>query len=292
MKRINCFVIVCAIGMGWLTACGGMKDSTETSEQIPTSQYTIACEEEKEVLSGEERKSEQAATSKEITREGQPSEPAETSEFIEGTEPTEASETIETSELREAAEHEVVLEQTEAMPVRPREEQPVDLKPEESESIPVAEKPVEPSQNPEESKMNPAEAAVPEEVKQPEQSKMNPAEAAVPEEVKQPEHVHDFYESWWTYPDCVNSGYYFIRCRGCDYEETGKDAAKLAPLGHQPDEGAVVKAPTCQHTGVREHHCRVCGAALADSEIPADPTAHVWVEDELGVYCDVCNQEG
>lgn len=273
MKRINCFGIVCAIGMGWLTACGGMKDSTETSEQIPTSQYTIACEEEKEVLSGEERKSEQAATSKEITREGQPSEPAETSEFIEGTEPTEASETIETSELREAAVHEVVLEQTEAMPVRPREEQPVDLKPEETESIPVAENPVEPSQNPEE-------------------SKMNPAEAAVPEEVKQPEHVHDFYESWWTYPDCVNSGYYFIRCRGCDYEETGKDAAKLAPLGHQPDEGAVVKAPTCQHTGVREHHCRVCGAALADSEIPADPTAHVWVEDELGVYCDVCNQEG
>ena len=273
MKRINCFGIVCAIGMGWLTACGGMKDSTETSEQIPTSQYTIACEEEKEELSGEERKSEQAATSKEITREGQPSEPAETSEFIEGTEPTEASETIETSELREAAVHEVVLEQTEAMPVRPREEQPVDLKPEETESIPVAENPVEPSQNPEE-------------------SKMNPAEAAVPEEVKQPEHVHDFYESWWTYPDCVNSGYYFIRCRGCDYEETGKDAAKLAPLGHQPDEGAVVKAPTCQHTGVREHHCRVCGAALADSEIPADPTAHVWVEDELGVYCDVCNQEG
>ena len=273
MKRINCFGIVCAIGMGWLTACGGMKDSAETSEQIPTSQYTIACEEEKEVLSGEERKSEQAATSKEITREGQPSEPAETSEFIEGTEPTEASETIETSELREAAVHEVVLEQTEAMPVRPREEQLVDLKPEESESIPVAENPVEPSQNPEE-------------------SKMNPAEAAVPEEVKQPEHVHDFYESWWTYPDCVNSGYYFIRCRGCDYEETGKDAAKLAPLGHQPDEGAVVKAPTCQHTGVREHHCRVCGAALADSEIPADPTAHVWVEDELGVYCDVCNQEG
>ena len=273
MKRINCFGIVCAIGMGWLTACGGMKDSTETSEQIPTSQYTIACEEEKEELSGEERKSEQAATSKEIIREGQPSEPAETSEFIEGTEPTEASETIETSELREAAEHEVVLEQTEAMPVRPREEQPVDLKPEETESIPVAENPVEPSQNPEE-------------------SKMNPAEAAVPEEVKQPEHVHDFYESWWTYPDCVNSGYYFIRCRGCDYEETGKDAAKLAPLGHQPDEGAVVKAPTCQHTGVREHHCRVCGAALADSEIPADPTAHVWVEDELGVYCDVCTQEG
>lgn len=280
MKRINCFGIVCAIGMGWLTACGGMKDSTETSEQIPTSQYTIACEEEKEELSGEERKSEQAATSKEITREGQPSEPAETSEFIEGTEPTEASETIETSELREAAEHEVVLEQTEAMPVRPREEQPVDLKPEESESIPVAENPVEPSQNPEEPSQNP------------EESKMNPAEAAVPEEVKQPEHVHDFYESWWTYPDCVNSGYYFIRCRGCDYEETGKDAAKLAPLGHQPDEGAVVKAPTCQHTGVREHHCRVCGAALADSEIPADPTAHVWVEDELGVYCDVCNQEG
>ena len=280
MKRINCFGIVCAIGMGWLTACGGMKDSTETSEQIPTSQYTIACEEEKEELSGEERKSEQAATSKEITREGQPSEPAETSEFIEGTEPTEASETIETSELREAAVHEVVLEQTEAMPVRPREEQPVDLKPEESESIPVAENPVEPSQNPVEPSQNP------------EESKMNPAEAAVPEEVKQPEHVHDFYESWWTYPDCVNSGYYFIRCRGCDYEETGKDAAKLAPLGHQPDEGAVVKAPTCQHTGVREHHCRVCGAALADSEIPADPTAHVWVEDELGVYCDVCNQEG
>ena len=280
MKRINCFGIVCAIGMGWLTACGGMKDSAETSEQIPTSQYTIACEEEKEVLSGEERKSEQAATSKEITRVGQPSEPAETSEFIEGTEPTEASETIETSELREAAEHEVVLEQTEAMPVRPREEQPVDLKPEESESIPVAENPVEPSQNPVEPSQNP------------EESKMNPAEAAVPEEVKQPEHVHDFYESWWTYPDCVNSGYYFIRCRGCDYEETGKDAAKLAPLGHQPDEGAVVKAPTCQHTGVREHHCRVCGAALADSEIPADPTAHVWVEDELGVYCDVCNQEG
>ena len=280
MKRINCFGIVCAIGMGWLTACGGMKDSTETSEQIPTSQYTIACEEEKEVLSGEERKSEQAATSKEITREGQPSEPAETSEFIEGTEPTEASETIETSELREAAAHEVVLEQTEAMPVRPREEQPVDLKPEESESIPVAENPVEPSQNPVEPSQNP------------EESKMNPAEAAVPEVVKQPEHVHDFYESWWTYPDCVNSGYYFIRCRGCDYEETGKDAAKLAPLGHQPDEGAVVKAPTCQHTGVREHHCRVCGAALADSEIPADPTAHVWVEDELGVYCDVCNQEG
>ena len=280
MKRINCFGIVCAIGMGWLTACGGMKDSAETSEQIPTSQYTIACEEEKEVLSGEERKSEQAATSKEITREGQPSEPAETSEFIEGTEPTEASETIETSELREAAVHEVVLEQTEAMPVRPREEQPVDLKPEESESIPVAENPVEPSQNPVEPSQNP------------EESKMNPAEAAVPEEVKQPEHVHDFYESWWTYPDCVNSGYYFIRCRGCDYEETGKDAAKLAPLGHQPDEGAVVKAPTCQHTGVREHHCRVCGAALADSEIPADPTAHVWVEDELGVYCDVCNQEG
>ena len=280
MKRINCFGIVCAIGMGWLTACGGMKDSAETSEQIPTSQYTIACEEEKEVLSGEERKSEQAATSKEITREGQPSEPAETSEFIEGTEPTEASETIETSELREAAVHEVVLEQTEAMPVRPREEQPVDLKPEESESIPVAENPVEPSQNPVEPSQNP------------EESKMNPAEAAVPEEVKQPEHVHDFYESWWTYPDCVNSGYYFIRCRGCDYEETGKDAAKLAPLGHQPDEGALVKAPTCQHTGVREHHCRVCGAALADSEIPADPTAHVWVEDELGVYCDVCNQEG
>ena len=280
MKRINCFGIVCAIGMGWLTACGGMKDSTETSEQIPTSQYTIACEEEKEELSGEERKSEQAATSKEIIREGQPSEPAETSEFIEGTEPTEASETIETSELREAAEHEVVLEQTEAMPVRPREEQPVDLKPKESESIPVAENPVEPSQNPVEPSQNP------------EESKMNPAEAAVPEEVKQPEHVHDFYESWWTYPDCVNSGYYFIRCRGCDYEETGKDAAKLAPLGHQPDEGAVVKAPTCQHTGVREHHCRVCGAALADSEIPADPTAHVWVEDELGVYCDVCNQEG
>ena len=280
MKRINCFGIVCAIGMGWLTACGGMKDSEETSEQIPTSQYTIACEEEKEVLSGEERKSEQAATSKEITREGQPSEPAETSEFIEGTEPTEASETIENSELREAAVHEVVLEQTEAMPVRPREEQPVDLKPEESESIPVAENPVEPSQNPVEPSQNP------------EESKMNPAEAAVPEEVKQPEHVHDFYESWWTYPDCVNSGYYFIRCRGCDYEETGKDAAKLAPLGHQPDEGAVVKAPTCQHTGVREHHCRVCGAALADSEIPADPTAHVWVEDELGVYCDVCNQEG
>lgn len=280
MKRINCFGIVCAIGMGWLTACGGMKDSTETSEQIPTSQYTIACEEEKEELSGEERKSEQAATSKEIIREGQPSEPAETSEFIEGTEPTEASETIETSELREAAVHEVVLEQTEAMPVRPREEQPVDLKPEETESIPVAENPVEPSQNPVEPSQNP------------EESKMNPAEAAVPEEVKQPEHVHDFYESWWTYPDCVNSGYYFIRCRGCDYEETGKDAAKLAPLGHQPDEGAVVKAPTCQHTGVREHHCRVCGAALADSEIPADPTAHVWVEDELGVYCDVCNQEG
>lgn len=280
MKRINCFGIVCAIGMGWLTACGGMKDSAETSEQIPTSQYTIACEEEKEVLSGEERKSEQAATSKEITREGQLSEPAETSEFIEGTEPTEASETIETSELREAAVHEVVLEQTEAMPVRPREEQPVDLKPEETESIPVAENPVEPSQNPVEPSQNP------------EESKMNPAEAAVPEEVKQPEHVHDFYESWWTYPDCVNSGYYFIRCRGCDYEETGKDAAKLAPLGHQPDEGAVVKAPTCQHTGVREHHCRVCGAALADSEIPADPTAHVWVEDELGVYCDVCNQEG
>ena len=280
MKRINCFGIVCAIGMGWLTACGGMKDSAETSEQIPTSQYSIACEEEKEVLSGEERKSEQAATSKEIIREGQPSEPAETSEFIEGTEPTEASETIETSELREAAEHEVVLEQTEAMPVRPREEQPVDLKPKESESIPVAENPVEPSQNPVEPSQNP------------EESKMNPAEAAVPEEVKQPEHVHDFYESWWTYPDCVNSGYYFIRCRGCDYEETGKDAAKLAPLGHQPDEGAVVKAPTCQHTGVREHHCRVCGAALADSEIPADPTAHVWVEDELGVYCDVCNQEG
>ena len=280
MKRINCFGIVCAIGMGWLTACGGMKDSAETSEQIPTSQYSIACEEEKEVLSGEERKSEQAATSKEIIREGQPSEPAETSEFIEGTGPTEASETIETSELREAAEHEVVLEQTEAMPVRPREEQPVDLKPEETESIPVAENPVEPSQNPVEPSQNP------------EESKMNPAEAAVPEEVKQPEHVHDFYESWWTYPDCVNSGYYFIRCRGCDYEETGKDAAKLAPLGHQPDEGAVVKAPTCQHTGVREHHCRVCGAALADSEIPADPTAHVWVEDELGVYCDVCNQEG
>ena len=280
MKRINCFGIVCAIGMGWLTACGGMKDSTETSEQIPTSQYTIACEEEKEVSSGEDRRTEDVATSKEITREGQPSEPADTSEFIEGTEPTEASETIETSELREAAVHEVVLEQTEAMPVRPREEQPVDFKPEESESIPVAENPVEPSQNPVEPSQNP------------EESKMNPAEAAVPEEVKQPEHVHDFYESWWTYPDCVNSGYYFIRCRGCDYEETGKDAAKLAPLGHQPDEGAVVKAPTCQHTGVREHHCRVCGAALADSEIPADPTAHVWVEDELGVYCDVCNQEG
>lgn len=112
------------------------------------------------------------------------------------------------------------------------------------------------------------------------------------EEEKRPEHVHDLYEYWWTYPDCVNSGYYFIRCRGCDYEECGSDEQKLAPLGHQPDAGVVIKAPTCMHTGLLEHHCSVCGAALEDSVIPADPNAHVWVEDELGVYCDVCNREG
>lgn len=104
-------------------------------------------------------------------------------------------------------------------------------------------------------------------------------------------HQHELYEYWWFYPDCVNRGYYFLRCKGCDYEETGNDEKKLKPLGHQPDDGTVVKNPTCMHTGVKEHHCKVCQAALEDSVVPIDENVHVWLRDELGEYCDVCNKE-
>lgn len=104
-------------------------------------------------------------------------------------------------------------------------------------------------------------------------------------------HEHDLYEYWWYYPDCTSRGYYFIRCRNCDYEETGTDEEKLAPFGHRADEGTVSKAATCMHEGIMEHHCTVCNAALEDTSILVNPNAHVWVRDELGVYCDICNKE-
>ena len=71
-------------------------------------------------------------------------------------------------------------------------------------------------------------------------------------------HVHTWREATCTEPKT---------CTVCG--ETEGEA-----LGHQWDDGRVIKTATCQETGERFRTCRVCGF-IADEKIPKDPYNHV-----------------
>jgi len=102
---------------------------------------------------------------------------------------------------------------------------------------------------------------------------------------------HDFYEYWWSYPDCVSAGYYVICCRHCDYSQEGTDQSRMAPLGHRLDGGTVTRQATCISTGERQYECTVCKMVVETEVLPIDSDAHLWVEDDAGWYCAACGRE-
>ncbi len=87
------------------------------------------------------------------------------------------------------------------------------------------------------------------------------------------EHTGDWLYS--TAPTCTTSGVERRVCNICGYVET----RDVAALGHQYDEGTVLKEPSLLNSGEIEYTCVVCGDSYIDKPFPG-----WWMLIVIGIY--------
>lgn len=102
-------------------------------------------------------------------------------------------------------------------------------------------------------------------------------------------------------PTCTVDGSKSIHCTIC---EATKDTKPVSALGHDFDDGVVVKAATETEKGIRRYSCQRTGCSVTnDSEIPELTHEHVWASDytvdkeatclEAGkksIHCGTCDE--
>ena len=114
-----------------------------------------------------------------------------------------------------------------------------------------------------------------------------------------PEHHENIIQTDEEKPTCLRGGYYVLECTVCGMRCTYQTDPAM-PHSFGPWEVVQGKEPTCTQSGTKRAYCSTCNKWY---EMPAPPTDHFWVIDNLvfatcttsgytRFICDDCGTEG